>query len=288
MRFFKAFIISLSIYALLIWLFVTKFSKIRVVEPTYKEHIIKIDIRNIPLPKKVTPAKPIVKDKPKAVQEAKITPKPKVIKKPKTLKKPKKVVSKKPPVKKKPISKKKPPTKKTIKKKPKITKKTAKKEEILYIPNPLGASSSTNPKKQNSSDDLASFFSAPQPKTSSRSFPNRKIKKLYGSSFHNFTPTQKRFIEDNLDIIQQITQRTLDRRGYPEGAGKTGQEGTNVVSFNLHPNGDISNLRLKTRTGYRALDENTLTLIRVAYKDYPYPKTTTKIIFYVHYTIYGY
>jgi len=80
----------------------------------------------------------------------------------------------------------------------------------------------------------------------------------------------------------------LIQRGYPEGAGRTGQEGTNVVSFNLHPNGDISDLRLKTRIGYRALDENTLSLIRVAYMDYPYPTTTTKIVFYVKYSIYGY
>ena len=102
------------------------------------------------------------------------------------------------------------------------------------------------------------------------------------------TPTQKKFIEDNLDTIQEITQRTLTRRGYPQAAARTRQEGTNVVSFNLHPNGDISNLRLKTRIGYRSLDENTLTLIRVAYKDYPYPTTTTKIVFYVTYSYYGY
>jgi len=123
---------------------------------------------------------------------------------------------------------------------------------------------------------------------SAKAYPNPKIRKLYGAEFHQFTSKQKKFIKDNLNTIQQITQRTLTRRGYPEGAGRTGQQGTNVVSFNLHPNGNISNLRLKTRIGYRALDENTLTLIKVAYKDYPYPSTTTKIVFYVTYSIYGY
>jgi len=159
---------------------------------------------------------------------------------------------------------------------------------MVYIPEPI---IQAQPQQQASSSDLGSFLSTPStsaPIIQRNSYPNQKIKKLYGSSFHRMTPTQKRFIEENLDTIQEITQRTLTRRGYPEGAGRTLQEGTNVVTFKLHPNGNISNLRLKTRIGYRALDENTLSLIRVAYKDYPYPTTTTQITFYVTYSIYGY
>ncbi len=302
MRFFVAFIISLLIYALLIWLFITKFSDIEVIPHKKNDHIVKINIRNIPLPKKPTPPTP--KAQPKKVEKEPIVtaPKPKVVPKKKPIKK--KPIKKRPTVKKK-SHKKSPPKKKIIRKKPihkkaikkkvpkkKVSKKKIPKQnttdDIVYIPDAFIEQPKT-PKKPN---DLASFLgspSRPQPKsTSSRTYPNRKIRKLYGSSFHNMTPTQQKFIEDNLDEIQEITQRTLTRRGYPEAAAKTGQEGTNVVSFNLHPNGDISNLRLKTRTGYRSLDENTLTLIRVAYKDYPYPKTTTKIVFYVTYSYYGY
>jgi len=284
MRVFIAFIISLLVYALLIWLFVTKFSNIEMIPSHKNDHIIKIDIRDIPLP-----AKPMAA--PKVKQPTVATKKP--VKKPQK-KKPikKEPIKKKPIVKKKPVKKvikkkpvkKKPTKKKPIKKKPKVSKKP--KEKILYIPNPLQKPKPIKKVEENP-DDLASFFSAPQ-ETSSRSFPSNKIRKLYGSSFHSFTPTQKKFIENNLESIQEITQRTLTRRGYPEAAGKTGQQGTNVVSFNLHPNGDISNLRLKTRIGYRSLDDNTLSLIRVAYKDYPYPSTTTKIVFYVTYSIYGY
>ncbi len=305
MRAFVAFIISLLIYALFIWLFITKFSTIKVTPHKKNEHIIKIDIRNIPLPK--APAKP----KPIAPKSKVVPPKkPSVKKKPPKKSVPKKKVVKKKPihkkVHKKKIIKKKVPKKKVHKKKitkkikphkkkPKVIKKKkpAKKkvvkheptEDMLYIPDPF----IKQPKVVKNSDDLGSFLSTPdQHKRVSHSYPNKKIRKLYGSSFHSMTPTQKRFIEDNLDTIQEITQRTLTRRGYPEVASKTGQQGTNVVSFNLHPNGDISNLRLKTRIGYRSLDENTLMLIRVAYKDYPYPKTTTKIVFYVTYRFYGY
>ena len=305
MRFFVAFIISLLIYALLIWLFVVKFSNIEVTPHKKNDHIVKIDIRNIPIPKKTTLPTPKVQPTKIEKEPIVVTPKPKVVSKKKHIKKKikkshivkkklhKKSIHKK--VHKKKIIKKQPKKKHIYKNKPKIIKKKkpSKKhilkdestEDILYIPEPF----IQQPKVVKESSDLGSFLSTPsRPKRASASYPNRKIKKLYGSSFHNMTPTQKRFIEDNLDTIQEITQRTLTRRGYPELAGKTGQEGTNVVSFYLHPNGDISNLHLKTRIGYRALDENTITLIRVAYKDYPYPKTTTKIVFYVTYSIYGY
>ena len=275
------------------------------------DHIIKIDIRNIEIPKKVEPPviKKIVKAEALVPKQVRVKPSiPTPIKpKPKKVEKKKRVIKKKV-VKKKPIKKRvikkaqvKKPIKKTIvKKTPMVETYTAPppvEEELIYIEEPLLTESfevidepmASQKSVASSNDDLSSFLSTPTPMVSSgSSYPSSKIKKLYGSSFHSFTPTQKRFIEDNLETIQQITQSTLTRRGYPEGAGRTHQEGTNVVSFNLHPNGNISNLRLKQRIGYRALDDNTLELIRTAYKDYPYPSTTTKIVFYVTYSIYGY
>ena len=114
----------------------------------------------------------------------------------------------------------------------------------------------------------------------------RSIFRLYGKEFDSFTPAQKRFIRKNLDEIQRITQNTLSRNGYPEVAARTGQQGTNIVTFYLHPNGDISGLRLKRRMGYAALDQNTLQVIRLAYMYYPRPKSKTKITFYVNYSLY--
>lgn len=289
MRFFIAFCISLFIYILLIWIFIVQFSKVELPLKKTNNHVIKIDIRNIPDPKPLpTPkSEPIVAVKPvvpKPIEKKTIKKKPV---KPKIVKK--KVVKKKV-IKKKIVKKevkKKPPV--TIKPKPKVVKKSVpKEEEIIYISDPF----ITKPveKKAEKSDDLASFLGSAVPSrpASTTNYPNKKIKKLYGSTFHTFTPTQKKFIENNLDDIQGITQQILTRRGYPEGAERTRQEGTNVVSFNLHPNGNISGLRLKRRIGYRALDDNTLELIKTAYKDYPYPTTTTKIVFYVTYSIYGY
>jgi len=329
MRFFVAFAITLLIYALLIWLFVTQFSKVEIHPQHADKHIIKIDIRNIPLPVKPTPPpskkkvtktpvikktiikepiikkpiekkiskKKVVKKKKKLIKKKKYVHKKKIIKKrkKKVVKKKKKIIKNKKKINKKRIHK------KRIHKKKKVVKKTIiqeekteatkrYEEEMIYIPNPLvkpRTKTKTEVAKKKS-NDLASFLSTPSSNRPSHAYPNPKIKKLYGSSFHKMTPTQKKFIKNNLDTIQQITQRTLTRRGYPEGAAQTGQQGTNIVSFDLHPNGDISNLRLKRRIGYTSLDENTLSLIRVAYKDYPYPSSTTRIVFYVSYSIYGY
>ena len=116
--------------------------------------------------------------------------------------------------------------------------------------------------------------------------PHSMIDQLYGKEFEGFSQTQKKFIRNNLGTIHRITQNTLSRNGYPTVAVQTRQEGINVVSFNLHPNGDISDLRLKKPMGYAALDENTLEVIRIAYKEYPRPSKTTKIIFYVQYRLY--
>ncbi len=282
MRLFIAFIISLSIYILLIWLFVTQFSKVEITPHQKNEHIIKIDLKNISIPKKSIATKDITpKTLPLPIKKSNPI-KPTIKKSPKVIKK---TIKKKKSIKKKKIVKKKPKIHKkhTIKK---PIKKADTTDDMVYIPEPFIKPAKVVKKETNS---LSSFLSAPtQTSRPTRSYPNKKIKKLYGSSFQRMTPTQQQFIENNLDTIQKITQETLTRRGYPEAASRTGQEGTNVVEFNLHPNGDISHLRLKTRIGYRSLDENTITLIRVAYKDYPYPKTTTKIVFYVTYSFYGY
>ena len=119
----------------------------------------------------------------------------------------------------------------------------------------------------------------------SSGFSMRTIHQLYGKEYDGFSPTQKRFIKNNLGLIHRITQRTLIRNGYPRVAIQTHQEGTNVVSFYLYPNGDISNLRLKKHIGYSALDRNTIEVIKIAYKEYPHPKKRTKILFYVTYSI---
>lgn len=143
--------------------------------------------------------------------------------------------------------------------------------------------------KRHSKDPLANAIMSSSTSvrpSKSRRPAMRMIKQFYGSEFNAFTPTQKKFIEKNLGSIYQITQRTLTRNGYPSVAARTHQQGTQIVTFYLHPNGAISGLRLKKRVGYASLDKNTIRVIRIAYKDYPRPKTKTKITFYVEYSLF--
>ena len=169
------------------------------------------------------------------------------------------------------------PAKKVLKKK-KVVKKRTKPRKVKRSKDPLanmlmGSGTSMQPKRS-------------RPSSNAGAYGEQMIKKLYGPEFNTYTPTQKKFIRNNLSTIHRITQNTLTRNGYPSIAIRTRQQGTNVVSFYLHPNGDISGLKLKTPIGYTALDQNTLDVIRIAYKDYPLPNKKTRIVFYVTYRLY--
>ncbi len=115
---------------------------------------------------------------------------------------------------------------------------------------------------------------------------NEEFKALYKDEFDRFTPDQKRFIKNNLSRIQGITQHYLTLRGYPYIAARLNQQGMNIVEFYLHPNGDISGLKVIQSSGTDVLDKNSLDTIKTAYKDYPRPVETTKIRFYIYYRLY--
>ncbi len=107
--------------------------------------------------------------------------------------------------------------------------------------------------------------------------------KLYGNEFKTFTKVQKVFLQKNLKNIGKITKKYLR---YPHIAKRTKQQGMNIVEFILHPNGDISKLRLSKLSGYSSLDKNTINTVEIAFKDYPRPKTNTKVKIYVYYKLY--
>ncbi len=239
-----------------------------------------------PKPKPVPVTPPV----PKPIVEKKIEPKPKVqpIKK-KILDESKKVFAEKS-TEENNVTKIEPkPKKKIVKKevKKKVPKKTKKKRVVKKT------KKYKKPKRSNDAlfnalmgaTSSTSMYPSSR-RASSGSYAARMIKQLYGKEFDTYTPTQKKFIKNNLGNIHRITQKTLTRNGYPTVAVQTKQQGTNVVSFYLHPNGDITGLRLKRRVGYESLDQNTLDVIRIAYKNYPLPNKKTKIIFYVTYSLY--
>ncbi|MFT7879091.1 MAG: TonB family protein [Sulfurimonas sp.] len=143
---------------------------------------------------------------------------------------------------------------------------------------------------QRSKDPLANALmgsgSSLTPKPKKENFVDHMVSRIYGKEFHTYSKEQKKFIKQKLGEIYRITQNTLWRKGYPDIAVRMQMQGTNIVSFYLHPNGDISELYLRSPIGYRALDENTIEVIKTAYKNYPRPKKKTKIMFYVKYRLY--
>ncbi|RXJ96571.1 hypothetical protein CRU94_00195 [Arcobacter sp. AHV-9/2010] len=113
-----------------------------------------------------------------------------------------------------------------------------------------------------------------------------ELKELYGKEYDNFTTVQKAYLEKNINNFQIITQRVLNRLGYPHEAVRLKITGINIVEFIFHPNGDISDLKIIQSSGYSILDNRTLELIQIAYKEYPKPQTSTILRFKVFYRLY--
>jgi periplasmic protein TonB len=113
-----------------------------------------------------------------------------------------------------------------------------------------------------------------------------ELEKLYGEEYQSFTKIQKAYLEKNLNNFQVITQRVLNRLGYPKLAAKLKIGGVNIVEFMFHPDGSITNLKITSSSGYEIFDKYSLELIEIAYKDYPRPTTSTKLKFNVNYQAY--
>lgn len=291
--------ISLLIHLLILLLFTTNFKELTYLPSKKQEKKISLNLKQISTPKPTPkPVVPKPKPKPKPVVTPPVPPKPIVEKveprKPETIER--KMVDES----KKSFAQKSQEDNNVTKVEPKPQKKKkVVKKEIKKKPQKKVAKKKTpqKPKPKRSKDALANALMGsgtslfPQQTTPSRAsapgaYSPEMIRRLYGSEYETYSQTQKKFIKNNLSIIHRITQRTLTINGYPEIAARTGQQGTNIVSFYLHPNGDISGLRLQRDIGYQALDENTLDVIRIAYKDYPLPNKKTRIIFHVQYSLY--
>jgi len=107
--------------------------------------------------------------------------------------------------------------------------------------------------------------------------------KLYGEQYFEFSKYQRKYLKQNLNKIGKITQRYLR---YPRVSIRTKQKGINVVEFYLHPNGDITELKLTDSSYYTALDTNSIETIRIAYQDYPRPLEKVKIKIFIKYILY--
>ena len=173
--------------------------------------------------------------------------------------------------------------KKIIKKNPLIKKvKTIKIPNIVQKPNLRNLFTLTK-KEQEEKQQNIQKIEQEQKEIQRLDKQTQQYIKLYGDQYFSYSDIQKKYIKQNINTIGKITQKYLR---YPPISARTGQQGINIVEFILHPNGDITNLRITDGSGYTMLDKNSIQTIELAYKDYPKPKEPTKIKIYVKYILY--
>jgi len=270
---FVALLIHLIIF-LLLWILFNNISTDINKHIQKKEHRIKISLKEPPklhktsglTKKKIAPPK-IAPPMPKGSQLKKII-------------KPKKIIKYKP---------------SKPKKVPKLNRPKIKPvpKKVVYTP-PLTKPKKFIPmKKEPEKKPMAWLYedkSAEEPEkkkktTTNNSNISQNIKKLYGEEFGKLTPGQQKYILDNQEIMRRITQQVLNRVARVNIPRDLNVNRTNVVEFKLHPNGDMSDFKFLSKSGYYVLDDTTKETIEYAYSRYPHPTETTLIRYNVYYNL---
>ena len=113
----------------------------------------------------------------------------------------------------------------------------------------------------------------------------QNIKELYGDEFGKLTPGQQKYILDNQEIMRRITQETLNRVASVNLSKNLNVNTSNVVEFFLHPNGDMSDFKFLSKSGYYELDDTTKETIEYSYSKYPRPNEKILIRYNVFYNL---
>lgn len=85
---------------------------------------------------------------------------------------------------------------------------------------------------------------------------------------------EKKKIKEN--YLSKIQEKIEKNKQYPKKARRLQQEGTVVVEFNIHKNGSIHSLYLKTKSSYKRLNKAALLTIQQIIKFEPIPKALNK------------
>ncbi|SFV67780.1 Ferric siderophore transport system, periplasmic binding protein TonB [hydrothermal vent metagenome] len=112
---------------------------------------------------------------------------------------------------------------------------------------------------------------------------SQDIKELYGEEFGKLTPGQQQYIINNQEIMRRITQQVLSRVARVNLPRDLNVNRSNVIEFYLHPNGDMTDFKFLSKSGYYVLDDTTKETIEYAYSRYPRPKEKTLIRYNVYY-----
>ena len=249
-----------------------------------KEHRIKVALKDKPKSSKKSAA---VDNKKKPIEKAPPMPKGKQLEKlPQT---PKKM----PPPKTTPKQSEPEPVKKVAKKKPVDPKPSTKKPAYKQVEKIVkkDINSTKEPKKKTG---LYAMLSKKQ-KTKTQEKKNSQtgthigndFKEAYGEAFGRLSEGEKKYIIDNQEVMRRITQEQLNRLAPVNIPRNLNVNTSNVIEFYLHPNGDISGLKMVNESGYEILDDTSLQTIEYSYHRYPLPAQKTLVRYKVGYYLGG-
>ncbi len=254
-----------------------------------QEKKIKISLKEMPkvdknsgLTKKKVKPTPIAPPMPKGSQLKKIIKQPPVKYEPKQ------------PVKKPVLNKKPTPTKPKPKPRPKVEPLPPVKPYIPLLAKKPDVNVTKKPKKEVKPKDAMAWLyedqSVQQEKVQKKKAAtggniSQNIKELYGEEFGELTSGQQQYILDNQEVMRRITQQVLTRVARVNLRQDLNVNRSNVIEFNLHPNGDMTDFRFLEKSGYYVLDDTTRETISYAYSRYPRPKEIIPVRYNVFYNL---
>jgi len=112
------------------------------------------------------------------------------------------------------------------------------------------------------------------------------INELYGDKFNELSKEEKQYIEENLDEIGRIGQRTLNRIAevkFPDGYNL---HSNNLIEFYLYPDGSISEIRFLKHGQSSLVDDVTRMTIETSFHKFPRPRQKTLIHYNFIYSMY--
>ena len=83
--------------------------------------------------------------------------------------------------------------------------------------------------------------------------------------------------------MRRITQEVLTRVAQVNLPRNLNVNKNNVIEFYLHPNGDMTDFRFLSSSGYFILDDTTKETIEYSYSRYPRPTEKTLVRYNVYY-----
>lgn len=111
------------------------------------------------------------------------------------------------------------------------------------------------------------------------------LKVTYGAKFEQLSDGEKDYLNQNFKLLQRITQAVLDRYGKSRIPLDIITNDRNMIEFNLHPDGSISDISFILKSKIDILNDITRETIELAYSKYPRPKEKILVRYRVHYNL---